>query len=1181
MKLADVKTFDQLLPWLASHLDWPVDEIEIAPDTAFDDLTYEYEGKELGLKQEDIAHVREIRQLRPLVTNQPWGIFFVNFEDKKIPVGVLKRILGGLTIRKRKSANKAEQKAWTLHDLLFISSFGKSGERELSFLHFAEENGGKNKTVLKELGWDHQDTKLKLDFVERTLKSNLVWPEDPSDADAWRTQWSSAFTSTHGATIRTAKELTRRLADLASAIRKAGDEVLEYENRNGPLTKIYENFRHTIFHNLTPPDFADMYAQTICYGLLAKQIERARNGLDTTNLTADDAALTQGVMQPFLKDLMEAFLAVGGRKSSIDFNELGVNEVVELLQAADMHAVLLDFGNRNPNEDPVLHFYEHFLRDYDSIMREQRGVYYTPLPVVRFIVRSVHELLQKEFGLPDGLADTATWGEMVRQNPGLSVPKAVSADAPFVQILDPATGTGTFLVEAIELIETHLKNKWRREGKKDLEVLALWNEYVPRHLLPRLNGFELMMAPYAIAHIKLGIKLHETGYRPKSDSAPRIRVYLTNTLEKPTGYDSQGSMSFIVDSLALEAKGADDIKGKTPITVVLGNPPYSRNSYNLAPEHRAHVDHYRSINGTSIVQRGHLELERAIQNDYVKFIAYSLTCLSRCDIGIIGLITSNSFRSAQLLGGLRFHWLKEISKLSIVDLHGYAQGAANASSEDSDENVFNILEGVAIHFSRRLVSYTQAPRVDVQDVRGRRDEKYKLLLRLTHSKGTPIDLTPPRYYFTKVESSGTYHEWPPIDEVFKFLRGAIVTARDGLVLNFEREPLLEKIAKYRDANDLKSASLQLGARWSGSWANEGKAAKAQNAIKKLQREELDSYITKISYRPLDFRYLFYCDDFLDTPARAVMNASVRYDVIGLGIGKSTRNPLPDHFIVSRYPVEAKFAESTKQCHFIPLYVESQELARRSLETNISSSFANAIGQSVGRTYDEKLGIGFTGILNRNDGDDASNNISNVVEISDTDTRSDSFGSHDIFCYIYSILYSSNYRSRFADFLKSDFPRVPVPRGAALFNDLIAAGRQLVALHLLDEKDAQAMINPVIRFVGKSEARVDRGFPKYENGRVIINRSCWFEDVTPEVWNFHIGGYQVCEKWLKDRAGQGGKNPSPGRVLSADDILHYRRITVALRETIRLMAEIDQVIERHGGWPDAFAAAPADKAEAAQ
>ncbi len=557
MNLADIKTFDQLLPWLQANLNWPMDEIEIAEETAFDDLTFEYEAKELGLKQDDIAHVREIRQLRPLVTGQPWGIFFVNFEDKKIPVGVLKRILGGLTIKKRQSANKAEQKAWTLHDLLFISASGNSGARELSFLHFAEENGGKNKTVLKELGWDKDDTQAKLDYIERTLKNKLVWPDDARDADHWREQWAAAFTTTHGATIKTAKELTKQLAQLASAIRKAAGDVLTYENKNGPLTKIYENFKTTIFHNLTPADFADMYAQTICYGLLVQQIIRAEKGEDTSQLTADDAAITDNVMQPFLKDLMETFLAVGGRKSAIDFNELGVNEVVELLQAADMKAVILDFGNRNPNEDSALHFYEHFLKDYDSIMREQRGVYYTPLPVVRFIVRSVHEILQKEFGLADGLADITTWGEMIAKHPEMQLPEGVDGAAHFVQILDPATGTGTFLVEVIDQIEKHLKTKWKKASKSEAEILRLWNAYVPAHLLPRLNGFELMMAPYAIAHIKLGMKLHETGYRPQANS-PRVRVYLTNTLEEPTGFSGQSTMSFITESLALEATGADE-----------------------------------------------------------------------------------------------------------------------------------------------------------------------------------------------------------------------------------------------------------------------------------------------------------------------------------------------------------------------------------------------------------------------------------------------------------------------------------------------------------------------------------------------------------------------------------------------------------------------------------------------
>ncbi|MBK8267546.1 MAG: hypothetical protein IPK83_04270 [Planctomycetes bacterium] len=258
---------------------------------------------------------------------------------------------------------------------------------------------------------------------------------------------------------------------------------------------------------------------------------------------------------PFLHELFEAFLHVGGRRKGksknghIDFDELGVGEVVELLNGAKMDAVLRDFGNRNPQEDPVIHFYELFLKEYDAKKRMQRGVFYTPKPVVSYIVRSVHELLQTEFGLEDGLASTVTWCEMVKKHKGLKLPirkpknpanpdskdEFVSPDSPFVTILDPATGTATFLVEVIDIIHKTMKAKWLKAGQTEMfDIPRLWNEYVPRHLLPRLHGFELMMAPYAIAHMKIGLKLAETGY--KFGSGERARIYLTNALEPPLDF---------------------------------------------------------------------------------------------------------------------------------------------------------------------------------------------------------------------------------------------------------------------------------------------------------------------------------------------------------------------------------------------------------------------------------------------------------------------------------------------------------------------------------------------------------------------------------------------------------------------------------------------------------------------
>ncbi len=290
-------------------------------------------------------------------------------------------------------------------------------------------------------------------------------------------------------------------------------------------------FREALVHDLDARGFADMYAQTIAYGLLSARI------VDPLKRTADDLA---GHMRtsPFLRELMQTFLAVGGRRSRaggpvIDFDELGVSEVVALLDDTKMEDVVRDFDDRNPQEDPVIHFYELFLKEYDAKTRMQRGVFYTPRPVVSYIVRSTDELLRTAFGLADGLADTSTWAEVASRHKGLTIPQGVPPDQDFVQILDPATGTGTFLVEVIEVVHKALLAKWKAQGHSDEQIGSLWNEYVPRHLLTRLHGYELMMAPYSMAHLKIGLKLYETGYHFGSDE--RVRVYLTNALEPSTG----------------------------------------------------------------------------------------------------------------------------------------------------------------------------------------------------------------------------------------------------------------------------------------------------------------------------------------------------------------------------------------------------------------------------------------------------------------------------------------------------------------------------------------------------------------------------------------------------------------------------------------------------------------------
>ena len=346
-------------------------------------------------------------------------------------------------------------------------------------------------------------------------------------------------------------------------------------------------FQEALVHDLDADGFADMYAQTIAYGLLSARVENPQGK------TADDLAAQ--MTNPFLKELMETFIHVGGRKGKagtgpgLDFDELGVSEVVELLDAANMEAVVRDFGDLRPEEDPVIHFYELFLKEYDPEEKVKRGVFYTPRPVVFYIVRSVDELLRTEFGLTDGLADTATWGEMSARHPGLKIPPGTKPDEAFVQILDPATGTGTFLVEVIDLIHRTMTKKWKGGGHGDREIDRLWNDYVPWHLLTRLYGYELLMAPYAIAHMKIGLKLYETGYCFGSDE--RVRIYLTNALEPAQDFSDR--LAFAIPALAHEAQAVNVIKRHQRFTVLIGNPPYSVNSANKNSPMDAHLDVYK------------------------------------------------------------------------------------------------------------------------------------------------------------------------------------------------------------------------------------------------------------------------------------------------------------------------------------------------------------------------------------------------------------------------------------------------------------------------------------------------------------------------------------------------------------------------------------------------------------
>ena len=808
-RLARIRCFDQLVVYLQEELNWPIDSDN------FEELTFDYTSEDLGIDEKNAAKIEEIKRLRPLKPDQPWGIFFVKFKQRRLPVVALRRILSRVVLRKRASANDSERQAWAADDLLFVSNYGEGEERRIAFAHFSKPPDGHDLPTLKVLGWDNLDTPLHLDAVVCELRDHLAWPGDEGNHDAWRANWRDAFTLRPREVITTSKKLSERLAELARAIRDRIQSALDIESASGQLTKIMKAFQTALFHDLDKAGFADMYAQTIAYGLLSVRIT------DSKRRTADDFAAHMRT-NPFLKELVEAFLHAGGRRGKaggpgIDFDELGVSEVVELLDQANMEAVVRDFGDRNPQEDPVIHFYEHFLAAYDKKQKVSRGVFYTPRPVVSYIVRSVDELLRSELGLTDGLADTTTWGEMAERHEDLKIPEGTSPTQAFVQILDPATGTGTFLVEVIDLIHGTMVEKWKAQSHGEQEIGRFWNDYVVKDLLPRLYGYELLMAPYAIAHLKIGLKLYETGYRFERDE--RARVYLTNTLE-PVG-SKQLTFDFL-PALAHEAQAVNEIKRRQRFTVVIGNPPYSLMSANLRPHHRALVEEYKFVNGERIRERGALQLEKNLNDDYIKFVRLTQLATQAAGAGVSGLITNHSFLDNPTMRGVRWNLLHSASRIWLNDLHGNSTKQEKPPDGRDDKNVFQIMQGVAIALSVRLPGVSGEYNVYHNERWGTRESKEAWLAanHVGHHDWQPLSPTPELYLFVPQSSylKAEFEVWQSLPHVMPTNGAGYITARDNLVIDFDKDTLIKRICAFNaspqdDAALLRSFKVAHKKRW--------------------------------------------------------------------------------------------------------------------------------------------------------------------------------------------------------------------------------------------------------------------------------------------------------------------------------------------------------------------------------
>ncbi len=878
--------------------------------------------------------------------------------------------------------------------------------------------------------------------------------------------------------VGTPRELARRMARQAHLIRNLIINAFQNESEGGSLHTQLAAFRDNLIPDLSAEYFADMYAQTIAYGLFAARCT-SKNGSAFTRL---DAAQNLPRTNPFLRKL---FQYIAGYDLDDRIAWL-VDDLAQVLAQADMEAVLKDFGKHSGKEDPVVHFYETFLKEYDEKIREMRGVYYTPEPVVSYIVRSIDHLLKTRFNKPQGLADEKTL------------------------ILDPAVGTATFLYMVInEIYQANI-------GKGQQGV---WNNYVAEKLLPRIFGFELLMAPYAVAHLKLGLLLQETGYEFQSDQ--RLGIYLTNTLDEAIKH----SETLFAKWISEEANAAARVKKDEPIMVVLGNPPYSGHSANKGEWARQLVERYKTVDGKPLGEKN----PKWLQDDYVKFLAFGQWRIERTGQGVLGFITNHSYLDNPTFRGMRQSLMNTFTDIYILNLHGNSKKKEVAPDGGKDENVFDIQQGVSICLLVKEPDSTAPARVHYADYWGLREGKYQALVEADISVTKWEELKPNSpYYFLIPRNEADLDEYMrgwKVTDVFPVNSVGIVTARDDLTIKWTARGVEATIKDF--------ASLPAEeAREKYGLGKDARDWKVELAQKDLKDSGLSSEkIVTILYRPFDSRYTYYTGHsrgFHCMPRGEVMRHMLTGGNIALITSRMTKGETYQHTLVSKTISEVILLspKTSNNAFVFPLYLYPAEGEMQfdggHRRPNLNPEFIKAISDKLGLTFIE----------------DGKGDLEQT------------FGPEDIFNYAYAVFHSPTYRTRYAEFLKIDFPRLPLTSDKELFKALAAKGAELVALHLME---SPALNNLITKYPVADTNAVDKVTYDDNNQRIYINKTQYFEGVPPEVWEFHIGGYQVCQKWLKDRKG---------RTITYDELTHYQKVIVALNETIRLMAEIDELIP---GW----------------
>ena len=898
-----------------------------------------------------------------------------------------------------------------------------------------------------------------------------------------------------GQTIKSSKKLAEMMAGKARLLSDIIGKALSSDEEHQEDSTLKDQmlaFKQILIHDITPQSFADVYAQTIAYGMFAARLHDPTLG----TFSRQEAAELIPKSNPFLRKLF-GYIAGPDIDDRIKWI---VDSLTDIFLACNVEEILKNYGKSTKMEDPIIHFYETFLSEYDPKLRKSRGVWYTPAPVVNFIVRAVDDILKTEFDLPQGLADTSKTKIKVDLQG-----KKVEQEVHKVQILDPATGTGTFLAEVVK----HIHKKF--QGQQ-----GIWSNYVETHLLPRLNGFELLMASYAMAHLKLDLLLTETGYKPTTNQ--RFRVYLTNSLEE----HHQDTGTLFANWLSTEANEANHIKRETPVMCVIGNPPYSGESANKGDWIMKLMEDYKKEPGGK--EKLKEQNSKFINDDYVKFLRYGQHFIEKNGSGVLAYINPHGFLDNPTFRGMRWHLLKTYDKIYTIDLHGNAKKKETAPDGSADINVFDIEQGVSINIFVKTGKKkpTELGQVFHYDLFGKRDFKYDFLSEnslksIEYNCFTPFKNS---FLFKSIDESmlKKYNEGINPLTLFKVNVMGFQTHRDSFAVDFEMKNIKSRAS---DLINKEITNEELYKKYSISDNRDWKLEKARNEIQ-IDRE-WETKAVKCGYRPFDERPCYFSYVMMDYPRKELIQNVLNKENLLLGIGRQGLAVGDIDWClttVSKHPVDANIFRRGG-VNLFPLYLYPDNTGQQIIEqtTERIPNFNLEIVNKI----EAKISLTFTNEKQNNE------NTFAPIDISD---------------YIYAVLHSPAFRTKYKEFLKTDFPKIPYPKDKNTFWQLVKLGGEIRQIHLLESPTVEQYITqyPIDgdNVVGKT---------KYQGGKVFINETQYFDNVPQVAWEFYVGGFQPAQKWLKDRKD---------RKLEFDDILHYQKIIVALSATDGLMKEIDKI-----------------------